>query len=284
VVCGYASLDLVWRAGGRPAPDRTVLLEGQVVPEPTFGGCAPNVALQLAARGCSVGLVSWLGDDEAGRRYLARLAAAGVDLAGVVVGRGRPSPRTLLIYDPDGGCTCCFHPSGAREQGLPEAARRRIATARAVAVTVGPCAVTKEVLATIPPRAMLAWNVKADPDAFPRDLRVRLLATADLVCLSRGELPFLAEVLVGSGGDPVRRLAETFGTTIAVTAAAEPVRVAWPGGQAQVPVWDVTAADPTGAGDAFFAGCLAACLVGADPVAAAREGAATALRFLEARG
>jgi len=87
-----------------------------------------------------------------------------------------------------------------------------------------------------------------------------------------------------SPGETRRRLAETFGTTIAVTAAAEPVRVAWPGGQAQVPVWDVTAADPTGAGDAFFAGCLAACLVGADPVAAAREGAATALRFLEARG
>jgi len=283
VVCGYASLDLVWHASGRPAPDRTVLLEGPVAPEPAFGGCAPNVALELAARGCSVGLVSWLGDDQEGRRYLGRLMAAGIDVAGVVVGSGRPSPRTLLIYDPEGGCTCCFHPSGSCEQGLSEEARRRIAVARAVAVTVGPSRVTREVLGAISPGTMLAWNVKADLDAFPPDLRARLLALADLVCLNRAELPFLAEVLDEPGGDPAPRLAETFATTIAVTAAAEPVRVIWPGGQARIPVRGVTVADPTGVGDAFFAGCLAARLAGADPAVAAREGVAAALGFLEAR-
>jgi fructokinase len=56
-----------------------------------LGGAPGNVAYHLAALGREVALVSRVGDDEPGRRAVRALAAAGVDVNGVQMDRGRPT-------------------------------------------------------------------------------------------------------------------------------------------------------------------------------------------------
>jgi sugar/nucleoside kinase (ribokinase family) len=156
------------------------------------------VAVALARAGCRVGLITWLGDDPQGQVCLRDWVDAGIDDTGVVVATGQASPRGLLFYDPDGGATCYYHPSGSAALRLTAAGRDGLANAGALAVTVGPATLTEELLAARRPDQPLAWNVKADAKAFPPDLRGRLAREASLICLNRDELPFVASILPDS--------------------------------------------------------------------------------------
>jgi ribokinase len=288
LVAGYASVDLVWTASAAPGPRHTALLTGPVEPPPRFGGCAPVVARLLAGQGHRVGLVSWLGDDAYGRAYRAELEAAGVDTDATVFAEGQASPRSLLFYDPDGGVTCCYHPSGSTQQTLTPSGAARLRDARAVALTVGPPALTAALLEQRPRASLVAWGVKADPDAFPPELRRRLLEQARVITLNQGELDFVADGLppAGSTADADDRLARVLAATsatVGLTCGRDGARVFWPGGDVQVPARPVAVDDPTGAGDAFFAGFLGAILRHPDPADAGRAGVAEAARFLSAK-
>ena len=278
VVVGYAGIDFVWQASASPGPGRTALLSGPVNPRPRFGGCGPAVALELARMGRSVALISWLGEDGYGREYAAQLQEAGVDTTGLIVAAGELTPRTFLFYDPEGGATVCFHPSGSQQQTLDAPSRARLASARALALTVCPAALTSELLEVRPPEAILAWDVKADADAYPPPLRRRLLAEADIVCLNRDELAFLAEPgrdapRAASGTSDADVVTSAAHGVVVVTAGAAGIFVSWPEGQAVVRPERVSVEDPTGAGDAFFAAFLAATLRGDGPEQAARVAA-----------
>lgn len=63
-------------------------------------GGAVNVALALARAGLRVGLATVLDDDDFGRRSLARIAEAGVDVGGVMLARPRGG---LVVVDATGG-------------------------------------------------------------------------------------------------------------------------------------------------------------------------------------
>jgi sugar/nucleoside kinase (ribokinase family) len=145
-----------------------------------------------------VGLVTWLGDDADGQACLRSWTEAGVDPRGVIVAPGQASPRCFLFYDPAGGATCYYHPSGSAALRLGAAGRKMAASARALAVTVGPAALTEELLALRRTDQLLAWNVKADANAFPLELRRRLAREANVICLNRGELPFVAAAVMDS--------------------------------------------------------------------------------------
>jgi D-beta-D-heptose 7-phosphate kinase/D-beta-D-heptose 1-phosphate adenosyltransferase len=60
-------------------------------------GGAANVALNLVALGARVVLVSVIGADEPGARLRGLLDAAGIDLAGLVVDKSRPTTRKMRV-------------------------------------------------------------------------------------------------------------------------------------------------------------------------------------------
>jgi len=288
LVAGYASIDLVWTAESVPGPDRTAILTGPVEPEPRFGGCAPIVAMQLARQGQSAGLVSWLGDDAPGRAYRVELESAGVDTTFTVFAPGQASPRSLLIYDPNGGVTCCFHPSGSAAQTLDAGTAGQMEQVRALALTVGPARLTSALLERRPRGSIVAWDVKADPDAFPLSLRAQLLRQAQVITLNRGELAFVADGVPGVAADTddealLQRIRSVTSGVLAITSGGSGARVVWPDGDVQLPADAVTDVDPTGAGDVFFAGFVGAKLRRLDPIAAGRLATAAAASFLRDR-
>lgn len=282
LVSGYTSIDVRLVTGALPRPGESAILEGEPVPAPRWGGCAPNVARWLRRLDVPSTLLAWLGDDEEGRGYRQVLEADDVDLRLLETGAA-PSPRSWLVSDEAGTTVCYFHPSGADEQRFADDPARRAATDW-LAVTVGPAELTRSLLSAFDAdlrsrRVSLAWDVKADRRAFPPDL-VRRLAAADLVCLNQAEATFVGEGLGLGRPARVEDLLRHGASVVALTSGRAGALVAWPGGSDELVPDDVSSREPTGAGDAFFAGMLAALRAGAEPAVACRRGLDTAAQHL----
>jgi len=278
VVSGYTSVDTRLVTSALPRPGETALLEGEVLPPPRWGGCAPNIALWLERLGVHAALVAWLGDDEEGRLYRSLLEEAGVDLSALEVGAG-PSARAWLVYDGAGEAICFFHPAGSGSQG-GETAAPFAQQAEWLAVTVGPAQLTSSLLETFAGTA-LAWNVKADRQAFPPELVARLAAAA-IVSFNRSESVFLGDALaLGRPATPDDLLDRGAGL-VALTRGREGVLLAWSDERVEMAQEALPVSDATGAGDAFFAGLLAGLVDGAAPAEAGRVGMETASRHLQA--
>jgi sugar/nucleoside kinase (ribokinase family) len=282
LVSGYTSIDVRLVTETLPRPGETAILCGAAAPTPSWGGCAPTVARWLRRLDVPAALVAWLGDDEEGQAYRELLETAEIDLRRLELGAG-PTPRSWLVSDAAGTSACYFHPSGSDSQRFADDPELRAATDW-LALTVGPEGLTQSLLSAFADdldarRVRLAWNVKADRRAFPPDL-LSALASADLVCLNEAETVFVGESL--GLGRPVRAedLLTHGASVVAITRGRRGALVAWQDGSDEVEVDEIGGREPTGAGDAFFAGILAALRAGAQPADACRRGLDTATRHL----
>jgi ribokinase len=276
VVSGYASIDEVYKSSRLAGAAQTGVLSGPVRPVPRHGGCGPNTARVLANLGVPSAVITWVGDDAEGRAFVEALAKAGVSLAGVEVGRGA-SPRCLLLYDATGDAACYFHPSGSAKQSISPLIRQLVANARWLAITVGPAEVSAALLDARGPSTRLAWGVKGDALAFPPELCARLVQ-ADVICLNRHELEFVADAL--SISPSVEALLERGAGAVVLTRGAQGYSVVTPDGSSDGHVEPVSVPDLTGAGDAFLAGLLEGLVGGEDTVVAAARGARVARSYL----
>lgn len=276
VVSGYASIDEVYKSSRLAGAAQTGVLSGPVRPVPLQGGCGPNIARVLASLGVPSAVITWVGDDAEGRTFVEALAEAGVSLDGVEIGRGA-SPRSLLLYDANGDAACYFHPSGSAKQSISPLIRQLVANARWLAITVGPAEVSARLLDARGPSTRLAWGVKGDALAFPPAL-CSTLVKADVICLNRHELEFVAEAL--SISPSPEALLEQGAGTVVLTCGAEGYNVVTPDGSFDGRVQPVSVLDLTGAGDAFLAGLLAGLVGGEDTFLAAARGADVARSYL----
>ena len=85
-----------WGEAERISPEAPVPVVRIRREETRLGGAA-NVVHNLAALGCRVGVCGLVGDDDAGRRLGADLAALGVDAAGVQAVPGRPTTVKVRV-------------------------------------------------------------------------------------------------------------------------------------------------------------------------------------------
>ncbi|MBO3736076.1 carbohydrate kinase family protein [Actinoplanes flavus] len=242
------------------------------------GGQAANTAAWLAHAGRAVTLVAAVGDDQAGRDRVAELEAAGVSCAvrvhpdaatGSVVVLTQAAERTMitdrgasLLLDPDhvtaavtavpadGHLHLSGYPllhSGSRPAGL---AALTAAAARGLTVSVD--AASAAPLRDVGADLFLAW-----------------VRGIDLLLCNAAE----AEVLAGPGSpaEQAERLARQVRNVVVKRGADGAL---WHGPDGAFPVAAEAAAvrDPTGAGDAFAAGLLAAWCSGAGPEASLRAG------------
>jgi ribokinase len=255
------------------------------------GGQGANTAAWLAALGAPVTLVAAVGDDEAGRARVAELAAAGVRCA-VRAHAGAPT-GTVIVLIHDGERTM-VNDRGANLQLSPadvDAALAGAPSARHVHVSAYPMldqasrgaglralAAAREHGLSTSVDAASAGPLRRAGAAFLDWVR-----NADLVLANSDE----AAVLSG-GTDPVAQARAL--ATVARNAVVKrgPAGAVWagPDGVVTAPGRPAEVVDPTGAGDAFAAGLLAAWLDGAPPAVALAQGVARgteAVRLLGAR-
>jgi sugar/nucleoside kinase (ribokinase family) len=243
----------------------------------TGGGSAANTAAWFAYTGTAVHLVGVVGDDVAGTDRLTELAAAGVGGSairrtgeaptGSVIVLAQAQERTMLC---DRGANHLLAPSdvdaalstldGLRHlhlsgytllDGSSRAAGRyalRAAAERGLSTSVD--AASAAPLHRVGGATFLDWIRGADLLLANLDeARALTSAAADPAGAARALTGQLPSVVVKQGPDGAT-WADRDGTLI--TVAAQPA----------------TVVDPTGAGDAFAAGLIAARLAGADPRAA----------------
>ncbi|WP_370420466.1 carbohydrate kinase family protein [Streptomyces sp. QH1-20] len=240
-----------------------------------YGGVAANIAYGLALLGRSPALVGAAGAADF-EEYGARLRAVGVDTASVRLSATRHTSRFLCTTDLDGNQIAAFYAGAMTEAADIELA----ATARRLGgldiVLVGaddPRAMLRHT------RACRALGIghAADPSQQLARLdgqEVReLIDGATYLFTNAYEHALLLEKS-GWTHDQVLGRVGTWITTLGEQGS----RVERPG-EAAVTIAAVPAghvADPTGAGDAYRAGFLAALATGGDPVRAARAGSALA--------
>lgn len=252
-ILGYASLDHVAMLDSVPRPGRTsTIVHRQAQAWPRLGGSPAYVAAALAAAGLTnIRPISWVGDDAAGDSYRQGLREKGIAVDGIAVVAGARTPIAILAYDPDGGCACLYDPGARTDLALTGAQSDIISGAEWLCVTIGPKAATELGLKALRPTAKLAWIVKDDPRALPPDLAGTLASRADLICHSRAERSFVeAAIATGRGTRPNCIVIETLGGEGAVASRA--------GQCLRIETTPLKLADPTGAGDTFAGGVIAA--------------------------
>lgn len=239
-----------------------------------LGGKGANQAVAMAQLGLAPFLVAVVGDDEPGEAVVAQARRDGIDTGGVVQ---RFGARTGLIVD-----VCDAHGRWRYLQDLPpevlvgpadvDAAADRIAAADVVVVQL-----QQPHEAVVRAAGLAAGPVVLDGAPAGPGERAELLRHAAVVRADQREAQLWGDRPVRGARDALAVAADLLaaGPRLVVIAAGEEGNVvAWPGGDAVVPLVDTPVVDPTGAGDAFVAGLVAGLDRG--PVEAARWGSEAA--------
>ncbi|GGR67002.1 MULTISPECIES: carbohydrate kinase family protein [Streptomyces] len=235
------------------------------------GGVAANISYGLALLGHRPLLVGAVGADFA--EYGARLSALGVDTGAVLVSATRHTARFLCTTDPDGNQIASFYPGA-----MTEAAHIDLAEVAADADIV--------LIGADDPAAMLRHTRAC------RALGIRFMAdpSQQLARLDGGDIRALVdgadhlftneyehELLLRKTGWTTDEVLDRVGTWV-TTLGAKGSRIDRAGEPpvevAAAPATEVT--DPTGVGDAFRAGYLAALAAGGTAPEAARTGSVLA--------
>lgn len=244
------------------------------------GGQAANTAAWLAHTGHPVTLVAAVGDDTAGRERVAELAALGVRCAirahpgactGSVVVLASADERTMIT---DRGAALLLDPADvtAAIETTPNAAHLHLsgypllhagsrpgglaalAAARQRGLTISVDAASAAPLRQVGAQTFLAWVRGTDLLLCNSDEAAVLAGPGDPEAQARRLTQVVRNVVVKRGGAGAL-WCQRDGVLRSVTGAPVPV------------------VDPTGAGDAFAAGLLAAWSCGAEPAAALEAGA-----------
>jgi sugar/nucleoside kinase (ribokinase family) len=245
----------------------------------SIGGCASNVAIDLARLGVRVGVVGCVGEDLFGRFIIDTLSAAEVDVRDVRQLREAETSGTLII-NVRGEDRRFIHASGAnallRASDIP---LNRVQSAKILYVGgyhLMP-ALEGEPLAALFRQAR-AWGVKTvldivmPPPGDPLDQLAGVLMETDVFLPNSDE----AAVLTGLD-DPVlqaERLADTGAGAVVITCGGQGSVVVAQGERLRARAHAVEYLGGTGAGDAFDAGFITGLLLGEDLGGCLRWGSA----------
>jgi len=260
LVFGSAALDTAARMEKIPDPGTMLYLpDTKEFP----GGSGANVAVALSRLGVPVGFVGRLGDDEAGRILLDRFEEEGVDISGVVIGRGQSTPRAFITVDTAGRKR--IYVLGKRNAALSIESPDEVSWSRLEKcdlVYIGETFL--EVAGLVAGFARSHGKRVVYRPTIPyleRGVKrlENVLRNADVIILNEQGWGTLARS--SNLRDPSDLLA--FGVeSVIVTEGGRGSRVYSEEGLLQVPSFEVEVVDTTGAGDAFVAGYIKGVLDG----------------------
>ena len=239
--------------------DDVVLPTGQTTMA-TLGGNSVHAAAAVVAAGARAALVARRGEDFP-PGALAALAAAGVDLTGLVGIEG-PTVRNWVIYEEDGSRRWLYRTPPARSaevapqpEDLPE---QMLGQAAVVHVAAMPLGHAEKIVARIRLAAPGAFITLDTHESWGRSVAGQVLELAKAVSLfvpSQEELTELTG-LAGPAG-ALAAVAAAGADHVVLKAGGDGAYVLSDGLITHVPALPVRVADATGAGDAFCGGLAA---------------------------
>jgi len=258
----------------------------------SVAGAESNVAMYLADLGIPVSWLSAVGDDPLGRRVLAEVGGAGVDVSGVRCDPERPTG--LLVKEPTGSRTRVHYYRGnsaASAMGpdvLDDGRLRSASILHLTGVTPALSPSCRSLVATAltVPAADRPYAISFDVNHRPALWPPGTAATVLRDLADRADITFV-------GLDEARELWDTDLQPAGVRALLPHPRllVVKDGGQSAiafsdegvrtVPALDTDVVEPVGAGDAFAAGVLTGLLRGGGMERALRLGHITAASALK---
>lgn len=281
VVIGQIARDLVLRTDGPPtAGDSVTILRRSEL----LGGKGANQAVGLSQLGVPVALIGVVGDDHAGASVLQQARRDGIDVGGVTR-RG----TTALLIDVVGR-----PPERMLLEDVPESSLVRLADldrsaslfddADTVSIQLQQPAATA--LAAAQRARQLRRRVVADGVPDP-SIRSDLLAAVDVIRADSTEASLIADreiTTVEQARELADHLLSCGPELVAIAVPDVGDLVAWHGGTEIFEFADVDVVDPTGAGDAFVAGLIAALRDGAAPRDAGRLASSAASATVQRLG
>lgn len=257
-------------------PDRDSPLNETGVMLGPFPSGAPGIFASAASRlGIPTALCAVVGDDPFGQLIRGRLQQHGVDVDGVVIDPNRATAVAFVAYTSTGDRSFVFHVSDAAAARLrPADLGRRPEETDWLHISGSSLALGSPLAETAVEavervkraggRVSVDPNIRAEASTRSVMTAIRSIAQhADVLLPSEGELDAL-------GLDEAELLEA--GAVICTTLGAKGARVHRGTLDVHVPAPAANEVDPTGAGDIFAAGFVAATLEGADLVEAARRG------------
>jgi adenosine kinase len=215
-----------------------------------WGGCAGNIAYNLAQLGARATVTAAVGAD--GRDYVERLDAMGVDVGAILIDEHTHTAQAFIMTDRDNNQITAFHPGAMSEA-------HRIAWSRQGIVLgiVGPDGRDAMLLRSRQLADALIPFVFDPGQGLPmfdgQELR-HFLTLATWVAVNDYEAHMMSQ-RVGATLEDLSRMPNLRG--MVVTLAAEGCDVWQQGTRVRVPPVKATdVIDPTGCGDAFRAGLL----------------------------
>jgi ribokinase len=295
-VVGAINVDLVVSSERLPRAGETVVGEG---PRSFGGGKGANAAVAAARAGAAVVLVGAVGADQTGAETLERLAAEGVDVAGVARLAEEPTGVALIVVDAAGenqiavgaGANGALGGDAVRAALEPRIAELGcvlvsteipdeavlaavdVAVAAGVRCVLNPAPPTPAVEQSVPRGALLTPNAGELEDLLGR-LGERAAATSSAAAPAAAS-PAAEEVAAPDGqGSTVAAqaiaLSRRSGAPVIVTRGGDGVLIADGGEVVELPAPAAEVVDTTGAGDTFN-GVLAARLAAGDDLRRAAE-------------
>jgi len=234
-----------------------------------LGGAPANVAVGLARLGARVGLMTLVGPDAFGTFVRDRLAAEGVDVAGVGVHRTAKTGVTFVSVGAHGERSFLFFRHPSADQMIADHDVDEKLVARAHIVHVGSSTLAREPSRAATWKALAAAKragclVSTDPNwrahlwenpAEAAPMLQALVAQCDIVKISDDELaPLCGCTDPEEGAQKLRALGPPL---VVVTLGARGCYVDHAAGSDWLPGERVDVVDTTGAGDGFVAGLLA---------------------------
>lgn len=274
VVVGGANYDYLIR--GRDFPEPGATSRGDVFDEAP-GGKGANQAIAAARLGARVDFIGRVGDDDRGRRVLARLRDEQIGTGGVVVDADAATGVALIMVRADGEKMIMTASGANRRLDVADVERMAGTVTAARVLLLQLEAETETVLAAL--RLAHRAGVRVVLDAAPpRPLPDELFPMLTVFRANGGEARAITGV--GAGGvDGARAAAREVlrrGAAAACISADGGDLLVTADGETWLPHQAVEVVDATGAGDAFAAG-LAVGLAEDRPLAdAARLGCAAA--------
>ena len=255
----------------------------------TIGGCAANVAVDMAKLGLRIGVSGRVGDDVFGREVRDRLVASSVDCSGLVLSPTAPTSSTFVL-NVQGEDRRFIHCVGANAEY--DGRQVTVETIRAAKVLyVGGFGL----LEALTPECVVRMFRLAREANVTTILNVVLPETGDLAAWIETVAPWTdfffpnndeAERLCGET-DPLRqaRHFRALGVReVVITRGSLGSLQLGPNGHLETGVYPVEAIDATGTGDAFVSGFVFGLLRGASTAECLRLGTAMGASCVRSMG